>query len=87
MQTSSIEKYKEYISPSPSECLDKIKNLFALIIFKQNENSLLKNQLFSYENFSPEIFFQKLDYFSKNNITTLDLLHYLEQHQLNLTTK
>ena len=81
MQTSSIEKYKEYISPFPSECLDKIKNLFALIIFKQNENSLLKNQLFSYENFSPEIFFQKLDYFSKNNITTLDLLHYLEQHQ------
>ena len=81
MQTSSIEKYKEYISPFPSECLDKIKNLFTLIIFKQNENSLLKNQLFSYENFSPEIFFQKLDYFSKNNITTLDLLHYLEQHQ------
>ena len=81
MQTSSIEKYKEYISPFPSECLDKIKNLLALIIFKQNENSLLKNQLFSYENFSPEIFFQKLDYFSKNNITTLDLLHYLEQHQ------
>ena len=81
MQTSSIEKYKEYISPFPSECLDKIKNLFTLIIFKQNENSLLKNQLFSYENFSPEIFFQKLDYFSKNNITTLDLLHYLELHQ------
>ena len=81
MQTSSIEKYKEYISSFPSECLDKIKNLFTLIIFKQNENSLLKKQLFSYENFSPEIFFQKLDYFSKNNITTLDLLHYLEQHQ------
>ena len=81
MQTSSKEKYKEYISPFPSECLDKIKNIFTLIIIKQNENSVLKNQLFAYEGFSPEIFFQNLDYFNKNNITTLDLLHYLEQHQ------
>ena len=81
MQTSSKEKYKEYISPFPSECLDKIKNLLSLIIIKQNENSVLKNQLFAYEGFSPEIFFQNLDYFNKNNITTLDLLHYLEQHQ------
>ena len=81
MQTSSKEKYKEYISPYPSECLNKIKNLLSLIIIKQNENLVLKNQLFAYEGFSPEIFFQNLDYFNKNNITTLDLLHYLEQHQ------
>ena len=81
MQTSSKEKYKEYISPYLSECLNKIKNLLSLIIIKQNENLVLKNQLFAYEGFSPEIFFQNLDYFNKNNITTLDLLHYLEQHQ------
>ena len=81
MKTTSQSSNIDTIPSSHYECLKKIKNLFSLIISRQNENSILKNQLFSYPGFYPEIFFLKLDYFSKNNITTLDFLHYLEQHK------
>ena len=81
MLTSFQQQNINNTSPSHSESLERIKNLFSLIISKQNENSILKNQLFSFEGFFPEFFFLKLDYFSKKNITTLDILHYLELHQ------
>ena len=80
MKSTSQSSNIDNIPSSHYESLKRIKNLFSLIISRQNENSLLKNQLFSYPGFYPEIFFLKLDYFSKNNITTLDFLHYLEQH-------
>ena len=81
MQTSFQQQKISNLPPNHSECLKKIKNLFSLIISKQNENSILKNQLFSFQGFFPEFFFIKLDYFSKKNITTLDILHYLELHK------
>ena len=81
MLTSFQQQNINNTPPNHSECLERIKNLFSLIISKQNENSILKNQLFSFEGFFPEFFFLKLDYFSKKNITTLDILHYLELHQ------
>ena len=60
--------------------LNLIKELFILIISELNESSQLKNKLFSIQNFFPDILFLKLDYFSKKNINTKDILHYLEQH-------
>ena len=81
MLTSFQQQNINNTPPNNSEFLERIKNLFSLIISKQNENSILKNQLFSFEGFFPEFFFLKLDYFSKKNITTLDILHYLELHQ------
>ena len=81
MQTSFQQQKINNLPPNQSECLKRIKNLFSLIISKQNENSILKNQLFSFQGFFPEFFFLKLDYFSKKNITTLDILHYLELHK------
>ena len=81
MITFQQRKNKDYNRTFLSEYIEKIKNLFSLIIIKQNENSILKNKLFAFKAFSPEIFFLKLDYFSKNNVTTLDILYYLEQHQ------
>ena len=82
MYTSTYKEKLNYInSSSLNETLSKLQNLLSNIIQKQNENSLLKKQLFSCSGFYPEIFFLKLDYFSKKNITTLDFLHYLEQHK------
>ena len=82
MYTSTYKEKLNYInSSSLNETLSKLQNLLSNIIKKQNENSLLKKQLLSCKGFYPEIFFLKLDYFSKKNITTLDFLHYLEQHK------
>ena len=81
MQTLQLSQNLEYIHSFLPDSINRIKNLFSLIISKQNENSILKNKLFSHQGFFPEYFFIKLDSFSKNNITTLDLIHYLEQHQ------
>ena len=82
MYTSTYKEKLNYInSSSLNETLSKLQNLLSNIIKKQNENSLLKKQLLSCKGFYPEIFFLKLDYFSKKNITTLDFLQYLEQHK------
>ena len=77
------------LSPSSNEELKKslnlpqirkIKDLFILIISENNENLKLKTKLFSIQGFFPDILFLKLDYFSKKNISTQDILHYLKQH-------
>ena len=63
-----------------SQHTKKIKDLFVLIISELSENLILKQQLFSTQGFFPDILFLKLDYFSKKNICTQDILHFLEQH-------
>ena len=75
------EKLDYLLTSYNNESLSKIQNLLSNIIQKQNENTIIKKKLFSYKGFYPEILFLKLDYFSKKNITTLDFLHYLEQHR------
>ena len=82
MHSSTQKEKTDFLNSSQNnESLSKIKNLLTNIIKKQNENTIIKKQLFSYKGFYPEILFLKLDYFSKKNITTLDFLHYLDQHQ------
>ena len=82
MHSSTQKEKTDFLNSSQNnESLSKIKNLLTNIIQKQNENTIIKKQLFSYKGFYPEILFLKLDYFSKKNITTLDFLHYLDQHQ------
>ena len=82
MHSSTQKEKTDFLNSSQNnESLSKIKNLLTNIIQKQNENTIIKKQLFSYKGFYPEIIFLKLDYFSKKNITTLDFLHYLDQHQ------
>ena len=71
------EDFKNY---SDYNSANKIKELFILIISELSENLILKHQLFSCQGFYPDILFLKLDYFSKKNICTQDILHYLEQH-------
>ena len=77
------------VSPSSNEELKKslnlpqikkIKDLFIMIISELNQNLKLKSKLFSIQGFFPDILFLKLDYFSKKNISTQDILHYLKQH-------
>ena len=48
--------------------LEKIKELFAIIITKLKENSYLKNKLVSNFKFIPNLLFHNLDFFSKKNI-------------------
>ena len=80
MKNYQCKENMDIINSFHYESIQKIKNLFSNIILKQNENSILKKQLFSYQGFYPEIFFTKLDYLSKKNIMTIDILYYLEQH-------
>ena len=78
IQAQSINE--EIINTLNQENLNLIKELFILIISELNESLQLKNKLFSIHNFFPDILFLKLDYFSKKNINTKDISHYLEQH-------
>ena len=66
--------------PSDLSQMKKIKDLFIMMITELNENLQLKAKLFSIQGFFPDILFLKLDFFSKKNISTKDILHYLEQH-------
>ncbi len=66
--------------PSDLSQMKKIKDLFIMMITELNENLQLKSKLFSIQGFFPDILFLKLDFFSKKNISTKDILHYLEQH-------
>ena len=60
--------------------INSIKELFILIISELNESLQLKQKLFSFKNFFPDILFLKLDYFSKKKLCIKDILIYLEQH-------
>ena len=60
--------------------LKKIKDLFITIITKLKENSYHKNKLISNFKFIPNMLFHQLDFFSKKNIITQDLIYYLTQH-------
>ena len=76
--SNSISPHKE--ESTNSQDLNKIKELFIIIISELNDNLQLKYKLFSCQGFFPDILFLRLDYFSKKNICTQDILHYLEQH-------
>ena len=62
--------------------LKKIKDLFITIITKLKENSYYKNKLISNFKFIPNMLFHQLDFFSKKNIITQDLIYYLIQHNI-----
>ena len=62
--------------------LKKIKDLFITIISKLKENSYLKNKLISKFKFIPNMLFHNLDFFTKKNIITQDLIYYLAQHNI-----
>ena len=62
--------------------LEKIKELFAIIITKLKENSYLKNKLVSNFKFVPNLLFHNLDFFSKKNIIAQDFIYYLTDHNI-----
>ena len=62
--------------------LEKIKELFTIIITKLKENSYLKNRLISNFKFIPNLLFHNLDFFSKKNIIAQDFIYYLTEHNI-----
>ena len=62
--------------------LEKIKELFAIIITKLKENSYIKNKLVSNFKFIPNLLFHNLDFFSKKNIIAQDFIYYLTDHNI-----
>ena len=62
--------------------LDKIKELFTIIITKLKENSNLKNKLVSNFKFIHNFLFYSLDFFSKKNIIAQDFIYYLAEHNI-----
>ena len=82
LNTFSLLDNKEIKLKKPADLsqMKKIKDLFNMMICELSENLQLKTKLFSIQGFFPDILFLKLDFFSKKNISTKDILHYLEQH-------
>jgi len=62
--------------------IKKIKDLFITIISGLKENTYCKDKLISNFKFIPNMLFHKLDFFTKKNIITQDLIYYLTQHNI-----